>query len=396
MIGIAVAIAVPRGAAAETELVVLGPVAAAPRISVAKVLQVLDKGEVAPRHPKAIDAACAIDPACLAAVGTELAARRVLAILVGKPTANRVVLEVVLVDVGGTDLLSRRQITIPAKKLAKELPAALNKFVTEAPVERAKALFAKGNEHYNLGEFVHALDHYRRAYRAMPLPAFLFNIAQCHRKLGQHAEAVTMYQSYLAGVPNAENKVLVESLIAESRTTLAAEQKSAAAADQAQRDAERIAVEKQKAEAIRRAKEAEAKAEAARTQAARIAADREIYNRHPARKWAYIGAGVGALAIAGGGVFGMRARDAQKAFDDAGCGDPAELLTQSELATCRNDRDQGESSALYSNALMIGGGALFVTSVLVFILDPGNLERPAEARVQLRITPTSIEAAVRW
>ena len=392
----ALAAAAPRNAAAETELVVLGPVASTPKISVKAVRKVLDKGEVAPRHATTIDAACAIDAPCLAAAGTVLTARRVLAVSVGATTAEGVVLDVVLVDVGGSDLLSRRQLTIPAAKLGKELAVALKKFVTEAPVERAKALFAKGNEHYNLGEFVQALELYRHAYRAKPLPAFLFNIAQCHRKLGQHADAVTMYQSFLAGVPNAENQVLVESLIAESRTKLAAEQNSAAAAENARLDAERRAAEKQKAEAMRRAKEAEATAEAQRTQAALIAADRDLYNKHPVRALAYIGAGIGAVAMIGGGLFGMRANDSQKAFDDAGCGDPTELLTQDELGTCRSDRDRGERSALYSNLLLFGGGALFATSVLVFIVDPGNVERPAQTRAQLRITPTSIQAVVRW
>jgi tetratricopeptide (TPR) repeat protein len=396
MIVIAGVVAAPGRADAETELVVLGPVPSAPRISVAQVQKVLEKDEVGPRNAKPIDAACAIDASCLVAAGTELSARRVLSVSVGRTTAEGVILEVLLVDVGGKDLLSRRELTIPAAKLVKELGPALKKFVAEAPVERAKALFAKGNEHYNLGEFVQALEQYRRAYRAKPLPAFLFNIAQCHRKLGQHADAVTMYQSYLVGVPNAQNKALVESLITESRTVLAAEQKSAEADEQARRDAERIAAEKQKAEAMRRAKEAEAKAEAERTQAARIAADRELYNKHPARKWAYISAGVGAVAMVGGGVFGVRARDAQSAFDNAGCGDPVELLTQTELATCRSDRDRGERSAMFSNVLLIGGGALVATGLLVFVLDPGNLERPDEVRAQLRVTPTSIQAVVRW
>ncbi len=396
MLGCAVALAAPRSAAAETELVVLGPVAATPKVSVAKVLEVLDKGEVAPRNATLIDAACAVDATCLAGIGTQLVARRVLAISVGRTTASGVMLDVVMVDVGGVDLLSRRTLTIPAARLGKELGPALKKFVTEAPVDRAKALFAKGNEHYNLGEFVQALEQYRRAYRAMPLPPFLFNIAQCHRKLGQHGDAVTMYQSYLAGVPDAQNKTLVESLISESQTKLAEEQKVAAAADVAQREQARIATEKQSAEEMRRAKEAEAKAAAERTQAARIAADRDLYNKHPARTWAYVGAGVGALAIIGGGVFGMRARDAQMAFDDAGCGDPSELLTQTELTTCRDDRDRGQRSAMYSNILLIGGGAILATSVLVFVLDPGNVERHEQSRAQLRVTPTSIHAVVRW
>jgi len=92
----------------------------------------------------------------------------------------------------------------------------------------------------------------------------------------------------------------------------------------------------------------------------------------------------------------MRSRDAQMAFDDAGCGDPNQLLTQAELATCRDDRDRGERAALFSNVLLIGGGAVLATSVLLFVLDPGNVERPEESRAQLRVTPTSIHAVVRW
>jgi len=396
MLGIAVTLVAPHRADADTELVVIGPVALEPRVSVADVQKVLDRGEVAPRNAKLIDAACTTDVTCLALAGVELTTRRVLAVGVGRTTADGVLLEVVLVDVDGVDILSRRQLTIPVGRLGKELGPALVRFVTEAPVERAKALFARGNEHYNLGEFDQALELYRRAYRVMPLPAFLFNIAQCHRKLGQHADAVTMYQSYLVGVPDAQNKALVESLIAESKAELAARDQAATAAEQARRETDRLAVEKQRAEELRRAKEAEARAEAERTQAAQIAADRDLYDKHPARRWTYVGAGVGALALIGGGAFGMRARSAQGSFDDAGCGDPAELLTLGELATCRDDRDRGQRSAIYSNVLLIGGGALLATSVLVFVLDPGNVERPEQARAQVRVTPTSIHAVVRW
>src|SRR5213075_837707 len=94
---------------------------------------------------------------------------------------------------------------------------ALAKLVESVTVEKAKALFAEGNQHYNLGEFQQALEMYKLAYRVKPLPAFQFNIAQCHRKLGQHKDAIAMYQAYLVGVPDATNKDIVESLIAESR-----------------------------------------------------------------------------------------------------------------------------------------------------------------------------------
>jgi len=77
----------------------------------------------------------------------------------------------------------------------------VKKFVADARSDRAKAIFAEGNQHFNLGEFAPALEKYKTAYRIKPLAAFQFNIAQCHRKLGQYKEAIAMYQNYLTGVP---------------------------------------------------------------------------------------------------------------------------------------------------------------------------------------------------
>ena len=45
---------------------------------------------------------------------------------------------------------------------------------------------------------------------------------------------------------------------------------------------------------------------------------------------------------------------------------------------------------------MIGaGGSVVVASLLVYILDPGNIERPRE-RPNVSITPTSVQVMVRW
>jgi Tetratricopeptide repeat len=45
-------------------------------------------------------------------------------------------------------------------------------------------------------------------------PAFLFNIAQCHRQLGNKQEAIKFYRSYLRKVPDAPNAEEVRKLIA--------------------------------------------------------------------------------------------------------------------------------------------------------------------------------------
>jgi tetratricopeptide (TPR) repeat protein len=207
LLGLAVAVS---PAYADTELVVLGPVG---KGDVAGVKAALGKVDGATRSPKSIDAGCATDPACLMTTGTELGARRVLAVSFGGGAA----LKLTLVDVHAKVLLGVRDLDIRGKKRSNELPGAIRKFVDETIVTKARALFEEGNNHYKLGEFTQALDKYKLAYRVKPLAAFQFNIAQCHRKLGQHKEAIAMYQAYLVDVPEAQNKAMVDSLIAEEK-----------------------------------------------------------------------------------------------------------------------------------------------------------------------------------
>jgi tetratricopeptide (TPR) repeat protein len=387
-------------ARAESDIAVLGPAVEA-KLSEVRVKAVragIVIANVGPASNRKLDSACANDPVCLGIIGTEMKARQVLAI-----TANTKAVTFVLVDVQDKELLGKREVKLTDLQLAKELPLAIKKFLDEVPVERAKALFVQGNQHYSLGEFSPALEFYKRAYRFKPLPAFLFNIAQCHRKLGNHREAVTMYQSYLVGVPDAPNKALVESLIEESQHKLAEEQRIAEEKVKAAREAERLESERKRAEAERLAKEAEATAAAERAKAeqARLAAQRErdlekTYDRHPARKWAIIGAGVGAAAVLAGGAFGLAARGAQSDFDDAGCGDPEQNRPEAVLAKCRADLDRGERNALLANSFMIGGGVAIAASAIVFLVDPGNIERPRERRAELRLSPTSVHVVLRW
>ena len=394
-------------ARADSDLVVLGPAAADPSVPATRVAQVkviLDKAAVAPMAAAPLSADCLSEIKCLVDAAIAAGARRqAAAVGVGVVANGTLSLELVLVDVTGKELLARRPLAIREAKLAAQLAPALRKFLDEVPVERAKALFAEGDQHYSLGEFDQALGLYKRAYRAKPLPAFLFNIAQCHRKLDQHQEAIAMYQSYLVGVPNATNRGMVESLIAESRTAFDAQQRLAEAhrAQEAQALAERLAVERKKSEDARKVKEAEARVAEQGVEQARIEAQRErerekLYGHHPARTWAIVAGGIGVGATIGGGVFALAARKAQSRFDSAGCGDPERLLDTAALARCMDDRTVGRRDALFGNVLFGTGAALLVTSALILVIDPGNLERPDQARAKVAITPHSIVVAVRW
>lgn len=82
----------------------------------------------------------------------------------------------------------------------------------------AKLHFAEAIEHYRAGRYEAAMTSYSRAYDTLPMSAFLFNLGQCHRQLGQRDEALAYFRDYLAAEPDAENRASVEALIAELTT----------------------------------------------------------------------------------------------------------------------------------------------------------------------------------
>ena len=84
-------------------------------------------------------------------------------------------------------------------------------------VRSARAHYEQAVSHYNLDEFAPALAEFREAYRLKPDPSFLFNIAQCHRKLGENAAALDFYRKYLRSLPDAPNRPEIERMIAELR-----------------------------------------------------------------------------------------------------------------------------------------------------------------------------------
>ncbi|HEY5920604.1 MAG TPA: tetratricopeptide repeat protein, partial [Kofleriaceae bacterium] len=58
----------------------------------------------------------------------------------------------------------------------------------------AARLYREGNEHYKLGLYARAIEHYAASIALEESQAALYNIAQSHRQLGQHKEAVRYYR----------------------------------------------------------------------------------------------------------------------------------------------------------------------------------------------------------
>ena len=78
-----------------------------------------------------------------------------------------------------------------------------------------RALFEKAETKFNLGRFDEALVDYQAAYEVEPLPAFLFNIGQCYRNIGNYERAQFFFRRYTALDPRSPNRPAAERLIAE-------------------------------------------------------------------------------------------------------------------------------------------------------------------------------------
>jgi tetratricopeptide (TPR) repeat protein len=104
-------------------------------------------------------------------------------------------------------------LTFLAIALASSYPAhADDKAMARAHYETAARL-------YDVGEYDRALVEFKDAYVAKPDPAFLFNIGQCYRKLGQEDQALDYYRRFLkVAAPDDPNRAQVEARLRDTET----------------------------------------------------------------------------------------------------------------------------------------------------------------------------------
>lgn len=93
---------------------------------------------------------------------------------------------------------------------------AMGAELTDEAKAQARVKFSEGNASYEQGNFREALKSFEAAYQLAPLPGFLFNVAQCHRQLGDFAQASSAYRRYLAlSEKEPANAAMVKGLITE-------------------------------------------------------------------------------------------------------------------------------------------------------------------------------------
>ncbi|MFB1479174.1 tetratricopeptide repeat protein [Corallococcus sp. RDP092CA] len=202
-----------------------------------------------------------------------------------------------------------------ALALGTPLPAVAADATAAAAESQARERFSEGNLAYDLGEFDRALKSFSEAYRLKPLPAFLFNIAQCHRQLKNPSRAAFFYRRYLSlseGEP--ANADVVRELIAEMDAQVRVQEAQRRERERFARDRELQRAREQAALAEARANEARLAAnsssapgrdgasQALAIQVPDASVETEAGASKPwTRRW-YVWAGVGAAALLAGGA----------------------------------------------------------------------------------------------
>ncbi|WPB75909.1 tetratricopeptide repeat protein [Archangium violaceum] len=169
---------------------------------------------------------------------------------------------------------------------------------------QARTKFSEGNIAYDLGEFQKALDAYSEAYRLMPLPGFLFNIAQCHRQMGRPERAGFFYRRYLTlSKEEPSNAVLVRELIAEMDEAVRREQQRRQTREETAREQAKAAALRAQTEAIaaRRVQQGEGKRALVPRAKASAQSEAQVKGDNPLTKW-WVWAGAGAVAVIAGGI----------------------------------------------------------------------------------------------
>ncbi len=128
--------------------------------------------------------------------------------------------------------LALSMVAAPAFAQPKVEPRATKK-VVDPDEQKARALFKDGQTAYDVGEFKRALELYTEAYKVKPLPGFLFNIAQCHRQLGDYKMASFFFGRFI------DNSSTESPVVAQARELLED-------MNRRQAEAERLAAEKPK------------------------------------------------------------------------------------------------------------------------------------------------------
>ena len=162
--------------------------------------------------------------------------------------------------------------------------------VARAEPDDPKKLYDEGTLHYNKGEYGEAVTLWQRSYDLTKAPLLLFNLGQAYRLKGDCAKALELYDSYLRIEAHPADRDQIQQAIGICKQ-IEVERVQREQRERAEREQE-----------LKRTRETEARARAARVEAA-VASG---------RRWRHAGlltAGAGLAVAVTGGLFVRAARD---------------------------------------------------------------------------------------
>jgi len=220
----------------------------------------------------------------------------------------------------------------------------------------ARRCFELGQTLYARADYEGAIKQFSEAYRLSRRPALLFNIARTRENLGQHEEAITVYQQYLRTRP--ADAIEVEARLANLRQL----------------------VERKRSE------EAQLRLKLAPS------SEPPPPPRYGGKWLAWSLAGAGAVALVTGGALAGLAKASESQVED----DTRKGLEYTTVIKPKEDR--GRALGIAGPVLLGVGGAALVSGVTLLILQH---RAAAQERRSVRVTPLigrgfaalSIEAA---
>jgi tetratricopeptide (TPR) repeat protein len=270
-------------------------------------------------------------------------------------------------------------------------------------VEQARADFERGAALYRAGDFRASLAAFEAAQARAPAPQALFNIARCQERLGQLADAVESYSTYLASAPmhdHAAVRARIDELRARLRSRPRCGSRSSrrrrcrstvnrralAGVGPAQTGSHRVRATQEGYQPFERDVELAPGTRVqlelslvalvppvVATERAPEAAVRDTVAPVPRtqpRRWTYVAAGLSGLCLAAGITFGVSAHQAQDTLKDGTPRSPEQVQQIYDTAVARSAAANG----FYAAAGIAGAAAL-----ALFFLEP-HLGAPPEAR----------------
>ena len=249
-------------------------------------------------------------------------------------------------------------------------------------LDEARAAVESATSEYDLGHYKDALGHFEKAYRIKRVPALLFNIAQCHRMLGELKEAASVYRTFLVKDPESKHVEQARTLLAQLDDALNRQQQAqiapptdltgrsdAQAADQpgAARAVELPGAAQPLVRADERADKPEhvvsplpVEPEAAHAKplvprAALPEADPELPHR---RLYTWVAGGVGVAALAVGGVFGLQSKSARSSLETLHSGTEVQDLQQKQV-----------DNAKRANLFFVAGAVVVAAAAVLYVLE---------------------------